>query len=72
MSRPVFRGLAAALLASAIPALPLAAQEAALSRLDTGNDARGWEAVGRIDIGTVSFCTGTLIAPDVTGIRWRD
>ena len=45
--------------------LSLRAEDLGLSRLDTGTDARGWEAVGRIDIGTVSFCTGTLIAPDL-------
>ncbi len=39
------------------------AQDAQLKRLDTGDDAAAWEAVGRLDIGGTGFCTGTLIAP---------
>ncbi len=39
------------------------AQDARLKRLDTGVDARAWEAVGRLDIGGKGFCTGALIAP---------
>lgn len=38
--------------------------DSALKRLDTGDDGRGYEAVGRLDIGGRGFCTGTLIAPD--------
>jgi len=41
------------------------AQDAGLIRLDTGYAARGWEAVGRLDIADKGFCTGTLIAPDL-------
>ena len=42
------------------------AQEAStLKALKTGNDSRGWEAVGRLNIGGQSFCTGALIAPDL-------
>lgn len=41
------------------------AQGTDLKRLDTKNEARGWEAVGRIDIGNSGFCSGTLIAPDL-------
>ncbi|WP_170119128.1 trypsin-like serine peptidase [Roseicyclus mahoneyensis] len=37
---------------------------AALRGLHTADDARDWEAVGRLDTG-VSFCTATLIAPDL-------
>lgn len=36
-----------------------------LQRLDTGDDSRQWEGVGRIDIGERGFCTGALIAPDI-------
>jgi protease YdgD len=36
-----------------------------LDRLDTREDLRGWEAVGRVDIAGAGFCTGTLIAPDL-------
>ncbi len=39
--------------------------ESALRELATGDAVRGWEAVGRIDIGDSGFCTGTLIAPDL-------
>lgn len=35
-----------------------------LKALETGDATRGWEAVGRIDMGFGSFCTGALIAPD--------
>ncbi len=46
-------------------ALPALAQDSALTTLVTADDARGWEAVGRIDMGGRGFCTGTLIATDV-------
>jgi len=36
-----------------------------LKSLMTGNDSRGWQAVGRLNIGNNSFCTGSLIAPDL-------
>ena len=41
------------------------AQDAALKRLDTTNDGRAWEAVGRLDMSGSFFCTGTLIAPNL-------
>lgn len=41
------------------------AEEADLKRLDTGVDSRGWEGVGRLDIGGKGFCTGALVAPDL-------
>ncbi|KNG93851.1 trypsin-like serine peptidase [Pseudaestuariivita atlantica] len=41
------------------------AQDAPLKRLNTGDDSRGWEGVGRLDIGGTGFCTGALIAPDL-------
>ena len=40
-----------------------ASRDAALTTLATADATRGWEAVGRIDIGASAFCTGTLIAP---------
>lgn len=40
---------------------PSVAQDTSLLSLETGDAARGWEAVGRIDFGSDSFCTGTLI-----------
>ncbi|MBD3787526.1 MAG: trypsin-like serine protease [Sphingomonadales bacterium] len=59
------RRLLAALILSLAPALSAAAFESSLKTLSTGTDSRGWEAVGRLNIGTDSFCTGTLIAPDL-------
>lgn len=41
------------------------AEDARLKRLATGDDSRGWEAVGRLDIDGNRFCTGALIAPDL-------
>ncbi len=41
------------------------AGDGSLKRLDTGDDSRGWEAVGRLNVGQFGFCTGALIAPDV-------
>lgn len=37
------------------------AQDARLRSLETGQDGRGWEAVGRLDIAAKGFCTATLI-----------
>ena len=41
------------------------AQSTSLKRLGTQNEARGWQAVGRLDIANRGFCSGTLIAPDL-------
>jgi protease YdgD len=41
------------------------AEESALRRLNTGDDSRGWNAVGRLNMGKRSFCTGALIAPNL-------
>ena len=41
------------------------AEESALVPLTTGDESRGWEGVGRINLGTTGFCTGALIAPDL-------
>jgi V8-like Glu-specific endopeptidase len=59
MLRLVFVGIFAVLAGS------VQAEDARLKRLDTGEDSRGWEAVGRLDIGGKGFCTGALIAPDL-------
>jgi len=42
-----------------------AAQESPLVSLQTGDDSKGWNAVGRLNLGDRGFCTGTLIAPDL-------
>ncbi|MET4102528.1 protease YdgD [Roseovarius sp. MBR-78] len=54
-------GLVAALCLASGGAL---AQSSGLSRLTDRDDLLGWEAVGRVDIGTSGYCTGVLIAPD--------
>ena len=41
------------------------ADDARLKRLATADENRGWEAVGRLDIGGKRFCTGALIAPNL-------
>ena len=42
---------------------PLYAQ--GLFSLDSNEDGRKWEAVGRLEIAGTAFCTGALIAPDL-------
>ena len=46
-------------------AVSAAAQDRPLRPLQTGDEARGWDAVGRLDLGDRGFCTATLIAPAV-------
>jgi protease YdgD len=46
-------------------ALPALAQEAPLISLQTADDSKGWNAVGRLNLGTHGFCSGALIAPDL-------
>ena len=41
------------------------AEESRLKTLTTLDDSKGWEAVGRINLGDQGFCTGALIAPDL-------
>lgn len=57
------------LMALAIMSLVVAstafAQDSDLRRLTTGDDAKAWEAVGRLNIGGTGFCTGALIAPNM-------
>lgn len=36
-----------------------------LVKLETLNDSRGWEAVGKLMLGDRGFCTGALIAPQL-------
>ncbi|MFY0636123.1 MAG: trypsin-like serine protease [Vannielia sp.] len=45
--------------------LPATAQDTGLTRMATSDQGRGWEAVGRLEMGRKSFCTGALIAPDL-------
>lgn len=54
------------LLALVLSVTPASAREAStLQRLETANDSRGWESVGRLNIGSSAYCTGALIEPDV-------
>lgn len=39
------------------------AQDAAIVSLQTADDSRGWDAVGKLMLGDRGFCTGALIAP---------
>ena len=39
--------------------------ESALVELDTADAARGWDGVGRLNLGDRGFCTGALIAPNL-------
>ncbi|MFD0860021.1 trypsin-like serine peptidase [Roseovarius aquimarinus] len=64
MLRTLLTALAAGLM-SGVLAMPSGAGESALKRLDTGDDGRGWEAVGRLELAGRGFCTGALIAPDL-------
>lgn len=41
------------------------AQDTGLRQMNTGEDSKGWGGVGRLEIGGRSFCTGSLIAPDL-------
>jgi len=38
-----------------------AEEPSVLERLVTSDESRGWEGVGRLEMGTASFCTGALI-----------
>lgn len=59
------RHIIAALICVLLPSLALA-QDTKLRALTTIDSVRGWEAVGRVDIGNGrGFCTGTLIEPDL-------
>ncbi|MEL7213025.1 MAG: trypsin-like serine protease [Pseudomonadota bacterium] len=42
-----------------------AAQDTGLKQMETGDDTRGWEAVGRLNLGANGFCTGALIRDNV-------
>jgi protease YdgD len=59
------KAVALAVLAGICPPLDGQAQETRLQTLNTGDDSRGWTAVGRLNLGKRGFCTGALIAPDL-------
>jgi protease YdgD len=53
------------LIAALCLSAPAMAQDGALVALQTADDSRGWEAVGRLNLGTRGFCTGVLIGDDL-------
>ena len=60
--------LFAVLLAVSVPLFAWAGDDEAdsrLERLDTTEAGREWEAVGRLDLNGIGFCTGALIAPNL-------
>ncbi len=57
--------LLALLLLLAAPHVLHAGDSSHLRSLMTGDDSRGWEGVGRLNIGGASFCTGALIADNL-------
>ena len=54
-----------ALVAAFIFTTPTFADESPLFSLQTGDAGKGWNAVGRLNLGTQGFCTGTLIDPQL-------
>lgn len=46
-------------------AAPAHAQDARIVSLETGDDSRGWDAVGKLMLGDRGFCTGALIGPQL-------
>lgn len=52
-------------LALLLPALPAGADAAGPQGLDTADQARGWEGVGKLLLGERGFCTGALVGADL-------
>lgn len=59
----MLRKIATALVLTLAAASALA--EAPLKRLTLRQDLLGWEAIGRVEMGDMGYCTGVLIAPDL-------
>jgi protease YdgD len=57
------RFLLALLVMSLAPAA--GAQDAVMKGLQTADDSRGWDAVGKLILGDRGFCTGALIEPEI-------
>ena len=55
----------AALLAALCLVLPALAEDAAMVRLETADDSRGWDAVGKLRLGDTGFCTAALVSPQL-------
>lgn len=55
-----------ALIVAAALASPAGAQQSSeILQLNTLDATKEWQGVGRLNIGRIGFCTGTLIAPDL-------
>lgn len=52
-------------LTSQTPHRALAQETSVLHELTSLDDTKGWQGVGRLNLGRTGFCTGTLIAPDL-------
>lgn len=66
--RHLFRGILAAgfaVLAAIGTVDPVLSEEAGMVRLETADDSRGWDAVGKLILGDRGFCTGALIGPQL-------
>lgn len=46
-------------------AIPAFADDTAMVSMQTADDARGWDAVGKLILGKHGFCTGALIEPQL-------
>lgn len=62
--RRLIPALLAAVLACAAPA-PGIAEDGPVVSLQTADDSRGWDAVGKLILGDHGFCTGALIGPQL-------
>jgi V8-like Glu-specific endopeptidase len=60
--RLAFAIISLSLLTVAGPAIP---DDAAMVSLQTADDSRGWDAVGKLVLGKHGFCTGALIEPQL-------
>jgi len=62
---PIWLAFIAALMLVSGQQAAFSQEDSNLRRLTLRTDTLGWEAVGRIDIGSTGFCTGVLLRPDI-------
>lgn len=65
MGNTVLKRFIFVLFASLMLGSLVTADDTGLRQLRTGDDNRGWEAVGRLDLDGKGFCTGALIEEDL-------
>lgn len=63
--RPVISAILVCMISAMAGTSPSSAQQSEPRTLETGDDTKGWEAVGRLNIGKMGFCTGAMIAPNL-------